>query len=195
MAVIHPAAPAVSPDALVERLRSAVRRDGTRAITRAVQGHLTEVLGGCGLELDERFFEPRPDTYARRLLHRDEELELTVVVMTWGPGQHTPVHDHAGIWCVEGVVEGMMEVTQLELVEETAGGCCRFVEQVHSVAGVGSSGALIPPFEYHSLGNALDDRPSVTVHVYGGEMERCSVFEPQPDGTYLRSAKSLSYHD
>jgi predicted metal-dependent enzyme (double-stranded beta helix superfamily) len=183
-----------TPDELARRLREAVRLGETRAITRRVQGHLTEVLGGGGLELEDHFYAPLPDTYARRLLHRDEAEGFTVVVMTWGPGQSTPVHDHAGIWCVEGVVEGMMEVTHLELIEETADGRCRFVEQGHSVAGVGSSGALIPPFEYHSLGNALDDRVSVTVHVYGGEMDHCSVFEPLTDGAWRRRRKRLSYH-
>ena len=183
-----------TPEELARRLREAVRLGDTRAVTRRVQEHLTEVLGGGGLELAPRFCEPLGDTYARRLLHRDDAEGFTVVVMTWGPGQATPVHDHAGIWCVEGVVEGMMEVTQLDLVEEDAGGRCRFAEQTHAVAGVGSSGALIPPFEYHSLGNALDDRVSVTVHVYGGEMDHCSVFEPLPDGAYLRRRKSLSYH-
>lgn len=195
MTVIDPTAPAIEPHVLADRLREAVRLGDVQRITRRVQQHLTEVLGGCGLELDERFYEPRPDTYARRLLHRDDDLGFTVVVMTWGPGQATPVHDHAGIWCVEGVLEGMMEVTQLELVEEDDAGRCRFVEQGHTVTGVGSSGALIPPFEYHSLGNALDDRLSVTVHVYGGEMAGCSVFEPQADGSFLRRRKSLSYHD
>lgn len=195
MAVIDPTAPAVTPEQLIARLRDAVRSGDVKAVTRAVQNELTEVFGGPGLELDGHFFEPLADTYARRLLHRDEELGFTAVVMTWGPGQHTPVHDHAGIWCVEGVIDGMMEVTQLELVEEDDAGRCRFVEQGHAVTGVGSSGALIPPFEYHSLGNALDDRTSVTLHVYGGEMDGCSVFEPQDDGTFLRSRKALSYHN
>ena len=48
--------------------------------------------------------------------------------MTWGPGQGTPLHDHAGIWCVECVVEGEMEVRQYDLVEENAGSF-RFVPQ------------------------------------------------------------------
>jgi predicted metal-dependent enzyme (double-stranded beta helix superfamily) len=182
-----------TPDELVVRLREAVRLGEPRAITRRVQSHLMEVLGGGGLALDAGYFAPLADTYARRLLHRDDAEGFTVVVMTWGPGQSTPVHDHAGIWCVEGVVEGMMEVTQLELMEETAEGRCRFVERGHAVSGVGSSGALIPPFEYHSLGNALDDQVSVTVHVYGGEMDHCSVFEPLPDGAFLRRRNSLSY--
>jgi len=195
MTVVDPTAPAVAPHVLVDRLREAVRLGDVKLITRRVQRHLTEVLGGGGLALDAEYFVSRAESYARRLLHRDDELGFTVVVMTWAPGQATPVHDHAGIWCVEGVLEGMMEVTQLELVEESADGCCRFVEQGHTVTGVGSSGALIPPFEYHSLGNALDDRTSITVHVYGGEMDGCSVFQPRPDGSFQRLRKSLSYTD
>ena len=63
-----------------------------------------------------------PDGYARRLLHRNDDLGYTAVVMTWGPGQRTPLHDHAGIWCVEGVVSGQMDVTQFDLVDESGDG-------------------------------------------------------------------------
>ena len=44
--------------------------------------------------------------YGRRLLHRDPRGRYTVVVMTWGPGQGTPIHDHANLWCVECVYRG-----------------------------------------------------------------------------------------
>ena len=62
-------------------------------------------------------------------------------------------------------------------------------------ATAGSAGALIPPFEHHVLANALPDRPSLTLHVYGGEMEHCDIFEPASDGLYHRRTKSLSYDD
>ncbi len=67
--------------------------------------------------------------YCRRLLYRDPELGFTAVVMTWGPGQQTALHDHAGIWCVEGVIEGKMEVTRFELLEELESDLCRFAER------------------------------------------------------------------
>lgn len=181
-----------TPEELISRLREAVRGDDVQELTRRVQLELASACS-AGLDLDDRFFVPAEGSYARRLLYRDPDEEFTVLVMTWGPGQKTPVHDHAGIWCVEGVVAGTMEVSQLELVSEDDAGRCRFEERGHLVCSVGSSGALIPPFEHHSLGNALDDRVSVTVHVYGGEMDRCSVFEPQPDGSFLRRTKRLGY--
>src|SRR5262245_59259255 len=37
--------------------------------------------------------------YARHLLYGDPQGRYEVVVMAWGPGQQTPVHDHSGIWC------------------------------------------------------------------------------------------------
>lgn len=179
---------------LIARLDSAVRLADPHAITRQVKADLQALIGAGALKLPDRFKRPRPDCYARRLLHRDPALGYTAVVMTWAPGQRTALHDHAGIWCVEGVVEGRMEVTRYELIEE-AGGAFRFAHQGLVRAGVGSAGALIPPFEYHVLGNALPDRPSITLHVYGGEMDHCHVFEPLPDGRYERQTRSLSYHE
>jgi hypothetical protein len=35
----------------------------------------------------------------------------------------------------------------------------------------------------------------VTLHVYGGEMDHCHIFEPAGDGTYRRQRRALSYHD
>ena len=66
---------------------------------------------------------------------------------------------------------------------------------VSAEAARSSAGALIPPYEYHVLGNALPDAQSVTLHVYGGEMDHCSIFEPQADGLWVRSRKMLGYDD
>ena len=46
--------------------------------------------------------------YARRLIHRDPR--FTIVAMVWAPGQATPIHDHSGVWCVEGVYNGWCRV-------------------------------------------------------------------------------------
>jgi predicted metal-dependent enzyme (double-stranded beta helix superfamily) len=116
-----------------------------------------------------------------------------MVVMTWGPGQKTALHDHAGIWCVECVVDGRMEVSQYDLTSEH-GGAFQFEQRKRILASRGSAGCLIPPFEYHVLANTLET-PSVTLHVYGGEMDHCHVFEPSGDGSYKRVRKALCYNE
>ncbi len=181
--------------ALVEALDRALELGDVARTVTAVKRSLSDLIRAGRIELPARYFLPRRDTYARRLLHRDPERGYSAVVMTWGPGQGTLLHDHAGIWCVEGVISGEMEVLQYELLPEGGEGGFRFAPRGRVHAFAGSSGALIPPFEYHILRNALPDRPTVTLHVYGGDMERCSVFEPAADGSYRKAERTLAFHD
>jgi predicted metal-dependent enzyme (double-stranded beta helix superfamily) len=112
--------------------------------------------------------------------------------MVWGQGQGTALHDHAGIWCVECVYQGRITVTSYSVRggnPET--GVVQFEREKEIVAGPGEAGALIPPFEYHVIANA-DQAPSVTIHVYGGEMDHCHVFTPV-EGGHRREYRELSY--
>jgi predicted metal-dependent enzyme (double-stranded beta helix superfamily) len=179
---------------LVARLDSSVQAGSPEAITARVKGDLEDLLGRSALVIPDRFRVTRADTYARRLLYRDADNRFTAVVMTWGPGQGTPVHDHGGLWCVEGVVEGEMAVTQYDVRAEGD----RFrVTPVGKplVAGVGTAGRLIPPTDYHVLANAQPDRSSITLHVYGGNLDGCRIFQPAEDGLYHQSTRALSYHE
>jgi predicted metal-dependent enzyme (double-stranded beta helix superfamily) len=174
------------------RLDAVIHGGADARIPELVKAVLLDSMHTGALAVPPRYRQPIEGTYARRLLHRDPCGDYTIVVMTWGPGQKTALHDHAGIWCVECVVDGNMEVAQYALTSETDG-AFRFERRNHVVAGRGSAGCLIPPFEYHTLGNAAET-PSVTLHVYGGEMDHCHVFEPSGDGSYRRVKKDLSYH-
>lgn len=179
---------------LIRQLDHAVDLGDAVRSTAAVKRTLSEMIRADRIHLPERYFATLPDTYARRLLHRDDERGYSAIVMTWGPGQGTLLHDHAGIWCVEGVICGELEVIQYEMTDESAGRY-RFAPRgrVHALAG--ASGALIPPFEYHVLKNALPDRATLTLHVYGGEMTHCHLFEPEADGSYRRIQKQLVLND
>jgi len=134
-------------------------------------------------------FERADDHYARRELYRSEEFGYSVVAMTWGPGQGTPIHDHAGQWCVEGVWEGFLEITPYELVEtqepvETQGKRYRFEPRGTMNAGAGSAGSLIPPHEYHTIHNPSDDAIAVSLHIYRRPLDSCAKFHPDEPGWY-----------
>ena len=178
---------------LIARIDEAVQLHGEEVITQRIKRELQDAIRARTVVLPERFHRVRAESYARRLLHKNDDLGYTAVVMTWGPGQRTPLHDHAGIWCVEVVVKGEMDVTQYELERED-GGLCRFRRRDPVHAGIGSAGCLIPPFEHHVLANASPD-PSMTLHVYGGEITRCNVYLPRPDGWYERQTRVLAYDD
>jgi predicted metal-dependent enzyme (double-stranded beta helix superfamily) len=183
---------------LIDRLCEAVRLKDVNAIGERIKNDLESFIPTEGLILPERFRKVKPESYARRLLYSDPELGFTALVMTWGPGQRTALHDHAGIWCVEGVLEGEMEVIRYELMEEGEDGFCQFAERGSVNATAGTAGALIPPFEHHVLANARSDRASLTLHVYGGEMTHCDIFQPLADadaGAYRRCTRQLTYDE
>jgi predicted metal-dependent enzyme (double-stranded beta helix superfamily) len=175
------------------RLDAVIHNQSSTHVPEMVKAVLIDAIQSGSLDVPDPFRVPRPDMYARRLFHRDPEGQYTMVVMTWGPEQKTALHDHAGMWCVECVVDGTMEVSQYDLLSHEEG-AFRFERRNRIVAGRGTAGCLIPPFEYHTLANAAPT-PSVTLHVYGGEMDHCHVYEPAADGSYRRARKDLHYHD
>jgi predicted metal-dependent enzyme (double-stranded beta helix superfamily) len=180
---------------LIARLDRSVEAGSSKAITAAVKADLEDMLGSRKLALPGKFMTPRPDAYARRLLHRDPQGRYSAIVMTWGPGQGTAVHDHGGLWCVEGVVDGEIAVTQY-LVQQETDGYYRVTPIGSLLAGTGSAGCLIPPTDHHVLANARPTRASVTLHVYGGDLDDCKVFLPATaDGRYAESIRMLSFHE
>lgn len=177
---------------LVKRLDAAVQYQAVEEITAAVQSTLVEMIKAGTLDLPDAFKRTSDVAYARRLVHKSPELGYTVVAMVWGPSQGTALHDHSGSWCVEGVMEGEIEVTQYELLE-SEGDRFSFRPQECLHSYVGSAGSLIPPYEYHTIANARGDQPAITLHVYGRELEHCSIFEAGQDGWYKHRMRELHY--
>src|SRR5678815_312049 len=148
----------------VAALDAAVESGDQHAITSALRNTLCKLIRDHDVQLPDCVHDPIVDHYARRELYRSPEHGYSVVAMTWGPKQGTPVHDHAGLWCVEGVFRGSIEVHQFELMERQDLRF-RFEPRGTIQAGMGSAGCLIPPHEYHAIRNAAE-KPAVSVHIY-----------------------------
>ena len=186
---------ATKVDELIRRLDAAVTAPDDATRCRNVKRVLIDVVNSGEQFVPERYLKPAPDRYARRLLHRDPRGRYTVLVMVWDRGQATPLHDHAGTWCVECVYRGRIEVSSFSVRgRDPEKDVVRFEKEAVIRAGVGEAGALIPPFEYHILGNP-NETPAITIHVYGGEMTYCHIFEPLDGGGYRRKYRELAYTD
>lgn len=178
-----------APQTLIALVDEAVALGEVAQIVDRLRAGLCDLINSGEVELPARVLEANADHYARRLLHSDDARGYSIVAMTWGPGQGTAIHDHAGLWCVEGVFKGSIEVQQFELMAQKDSRF-RFEPRGSFQAGIGSAGCLIPPHEYHAIRNA-GSKPAVSVHIYGGEMDHCSVFERMSDGWYIRHEKRL----
>jgi predicted metal-dependent enzyme (double-stranded beta helix superfamily) len=129
--------------------------------------------------LPARYAESSPTRYQQYLLHADSQERFSVVSFVWGPGQISPIHDHT-VWGIVGVLRG----AELEQSYSRASDG-RFVEQGVPVRlEQGEVTAVSPAIgDFHRVSNALGDRPSISIHVYGANIGavRRSVYEP--DGT------------
>src|SRR5690348_7293407 len=91
---------------LIDAIDAAVAKPTTHELTDSLRQSLCRLIREQAVRLPECVFEANPEHYARRELYRSEDHGYCVVAMTWGPGQGTPIHDHDGMWCVEGVWNG-----------------------------------------------------------------------------------------
>jgi predicted metal-dependent enzyme (double-stranded beta helix superfamily) len=179
--------------AMITRLDAAVEQCANNdAYCQAVKKILEAWIHPRADFLGPEFLAPKPDCYARRLLYRHPEGAYSVAIMVWGVGQGTPIHDHAGLWCVECVYRGCIRVDSYDLQGTPEDEEVGFKAAGSVTAGCGSAGALIPPFDYHVIENAGDE-PAITVHVYGGDMEWCHAYVPVEGGLYRRDRKALSF--
>jgi predicted metal-dependent enzyme (double-stranded beta helix superfamily) len=161
------------------------------AITASLRTALCQLIRDADVRLPECVHEPIVDHYARRELYRSAEHGYSVVAMTWGPGQGTPLHDHSGLWCVEGVWRGDLEITQYELLEQT-GERARFRAAGGMHAGPGSAGSLIPPHEYHTIRNTSEDAVAVSLHIYQAPMGCCAKFAHSEGEWYARETAEMA---
>jgi len=179
---------------LIQALDKAVKKEEVGDKTNAVKDALV-AWTGSGLLPTEFLRKPVSDGYGRRALHIDTKGEYSAVVMSWPPGVSTSIHDHGNLWCVECVVAGNIVVESFN-VKEVKENVFDLEPEETVRAGKGSAGCLIPPFDVHRIGNQGLDT-AITIHIYGGNLEKCNVFEEQQDSNlYNRVLRSLIYtHD
>ena len=175
----------------IAQVDKALAAGDKHAVTASLRTALCQLIRDADVQLPDCVHEPIVDHYARRELYRSAQHGYSVVAMTWGPGQGTPLHDHSGLWCVEGVWHGELEITQYELLE-SAGDRTRFRAAGGMIAGPGSAGSLIPPHEYHTIRNSSPETVAVSLHIYQAPMGCCAKFAHREGEWYARETTELA---
>ena len=109
-----------------------------------------------------------PDHYTQHLLHVSPSRRLSIVALVWLPGQRTPIHDHVS-WCIVGVYEGRERETRYRAVEVDG---VDHLEPVGNVdAAPGHVEVIVPSVEDIHAVTAVGDTPTISIHVYGADLE------------------------
>lgn len=110
-------------------------------------------------------FTREGDTYRQYLLHCDPKQRFSVVSFVWGPGQTTPVHDHM-VWGLIGMLRGA-EIGQ----RFAADGDGPMTAGPEETLNQGDIEVVSPTLgDVHKVSNALSDRASISIHVYGANI-------------------------
>ncbi len=127
--------------------------------------------------LSDPYAQPHPQYYQQYLLHVDPADRFSVVSFVWGPGQTTPIHNHT-VWALIGMLRGGERAESFEV--GLPGQPMRSLGNEHLSPGTVES---ISPRtgDIHRVSNMHEDRVSISVHVYGGNIGRISrhVFDPE----------------
>lgn len=130
--------------------------------------------------LPQAFAKADSECYQQNLLYCDPLERFCVVSFVWGPGQETPIHDHT-TWGLVGMLRGAELSQSYQLVDDkpVAGETERLepgeVVMVSPTVG-----------DIHRVQNAFDDRPSISIHVYGGNIGAIERNVFPPDGGVKR---------
>lgn len=127
--------------------------------------------------LPSAFALPHPKYYQQYLLHADPQDRFSVVSFVWGPGQNTPIHDHT-VWAMIGMLRGSERAEYFE--PSATGEPMRLLDVGELHPGMVES--LSPSSrDIHRVSNAHQDRVSISVHVYGGNIGKISrhIFDPE----------------
>jgi cysteine dioxygenase len=128
----------------------------------------------------------REDTYGRNLVHRTEHCE--VLILTWLPGQKTPIHDHGGQRCWVSIHMGELTFKTYAPITDEAK-LPPVIEAAHA-QGAGSPVYLDDGIGVHSIANA-SKKPAVSMHLYTGPITRCRIYDERLKRFVW---KELSYH-
>jgi predicted metal-dependent enzyme (double-stranded beta helix superfamily) len=152
-------------------LESAADEDRLIAAARPLLAQLIE----ADVWLPESCAVPHPEFYQQFLLHCDPLERFSLVSFVWGPGQKTPIHDHQ-TWGLIGMLRGAelgQHYQQTPSGMVASGPATRLepgqVEAVSPTLG-----------DIHRVSNAFDDRVSISIHLYGGNIGGIArhVFDP-----------------
>lgn len=134
--------------------------------------------------LPEACAQAQDGAYRQYLLHCDPLERFSVVSFVWGPGARTPIHNHT-VWGLIGMLRGAELCREYEPQRSSSGASQGSTERVipqgleHTLRQ-GMIEAVSPTVgDWHVVANALADRPSISVHVYGGNIGavRRSVYD------------------
>jgi len=114
------------------------------------------------------------------ITHRGAAYEAPLIL--WPPGHATPIHDHAGLWGLELVLDGVLEVETYALSPHHDP---QLTSEGTVVLGEGDHASFSGVRHAHRCRNFSLRKPALTLHIYGGVLDAYRSFHLEDAGRWL----------
>jgi len=160
--------------------------------------HLHGARGGRVAELLGEYARTRADwrpfalfsehSYTRNLVSLEPRFEL--MILCWGPGQESPIHNHEGQDCWMAVLEGEIEEVRYPMPSGAGPGPLRSKGTLRF--GAGQVAFIRDEMGLHLVRPATTSATGgVTLHLYSSPYDECNCYCPE---TGLVTRKKLGHH-
>jgi predicted metal-dependent enzyme (double-stranded beta helix superfamily) len=133
---------------------------------------------GCP-HVDDLINAGTPATYRRIALADSSTLGYEALLIIWPPAHATPIHDHDGLWGMEIMLDGVLEVEAFDLSLQDHP---HLVSRGTSVIGIGDHLAFSHADYAHRCRNLSSSRPAVSLHIYGGALDSYRSYQQHDEG-------------
>jgi predicted metal-dependent enzyme (double-stranded beta helix superfamily) len=120
-------------------------------------------------------------SYRRIALADSATLGYDALLIIWPPGHATPIHDHDGLWGMEVMLDGVLEVEAFDLSLQDHP---HLVSRGSSVIGIGDHLAFSHADYAHRCRNLSSNRAAVSLHIYGGPLDTYRSYHQQEEGNW-----------
>lgn len=121
--------------------------------------------------------------YRRHLLAGGGQSRLSCLLIEWPAAHRTPIHDHAGLWGIELVLDGALEVEEFRVEDEHERP--RLAPERTLLLGAGDAACFTDHRYAHRCRNLSATRPALSLHVYGGMLDRYRTFQAVAGGGHV----------
>jgi len=127
-----------------------------------------------------------PERYSRNLVHRSETFEL--LLLCWGEGHASPIHDHSGQQCWMAILDGELEEVHYD--EPRDGSTRPMASGRIRRFSAGGVAYIHDDIALHLIRPAPGTR-GVSLHLYADPIDACRAFDP---ATGRATPVEVGYH-
>jgi|GEM_PF-1045629 len=116
----------------------------------------------------------------------------SALMMYWPKGYSTLPHDHAGLWGIELVIDGALQIDEFVRVGERARPTLALARSLY--LGIGDAAVFSGDAYVHRCRNLSGTQAALSLHVYGGSLDAYRAFLVDTSGRY-RTREEIARSD